>query len=44
LLPWNQHIWNTPAVAHDNPGEHRRHGSVILTFVEGGALLPEPQP
>jgi hypothetical protein len=52
FLPWNEHTWNTPDVAHDNPREHRLPGSVILgfaddvastlTFVEGGEVLPEP--
>jgi hypothetical protein len=37
FLPWNEHAWNTPDVAHDNPREHRLHGSVILGFADDAA-------
>jgi hypothetical protein len=37
FLPWNEHTWDTPAVAHDNPREHRLHGSVILGFADDTA-------
>lgn len=37
FLPWNEHTWDTPDVAHDNPKEHRLHGSLILGFTDSAA-------
>jgi hypothetical protein len=37
FLPWNEHTWDTPNVAHDNPKEHRLHGSLILGFKDSAA-------
>lgn len=37
FLPWNVHTWDTPSVAHDNPKEHRLHGSLILGFTDSAA-------
>jgi hypothetical protein len=36
-VPWNEHTWDTPHVAHDNPKEHRLHGSLILGFTDSAA-------
>jgi hypothetical protein len=37
-MPWNQRLWNTPNVAHDNPTEHQFHASLILGFTDAHAL------
>jgi hypothetical protein len=34
FLPWNERLWDTPNVAHDNPAEQRFHASVILAFTD----------
>jgi hypothetical protein len=34
FLPWNQKLWNTPNVAHDNPVDQRFHASLILGFAD----------
>jgi len=38
FMPWNQRLWNTPNVAHDNPVDQRFHASVILGFADRAAL------
>ncbi|GAA4669994.1 hypothetical protein [Phytohabitans rumicis] len=38
FMPWNQRLWNTPNVAHDNPADQRFHASLILGFTDAGAL------
>ncbi|MGN9907750.1 hypothetical protein ACTMTJ_09370 [Phytohabitans sp. LJ34] len=37
FMPWNQRLWNTPNVAHDNPTDERFHASLILGFTDGAA-------
>lgn len=37
FLPWNQKLWDTPNVAHDNPEDQRFHASVILGFADDAA-------
>ena len=32
FLPWNEKLWDTPDVAHDNPVDQRFHASVSLGF------------
>jgi hypothetical protein len=32
FLPWSKGLWNTPDVAHDNPGDQQFHASVMLGF------------
>lgn len=34
FLPWNEKLWDTPNVAHDNPPDQRFHASLILGFAE----------
>ena len=34
FMPWNQRLWNTPNVAHDNPADQRFHASLILGFTD----------
>jgi len=37
FLPWNQKLWDTPSVAHDNPRDQRFHASLILGFTDTAA-------
>lgn len=37
FMPWNQGLWNTPNVAHDNPADQRFHATVILGFADAAA-------
>jgi hypothetical protein len=37
FMPWNQKLWNTPHVAHDNPTDQRLHASLILGFADASA-------
>ncbi|MBB6402705.1 strictosidine synthase [Arthrobacter sp. AZCC_0090] len=37
FLPWNEKLWDTPNVAHDNPDDQRFHASVILGFADTAA-------
>ncbi|WP_349425840.1 hypothetical protein [Microbacterium sp. LWS13-1.2] len=37
FLPWNEKLWDTPDVAHDNPADQRCHASVMLGFDDRGA-------
>jgi hypothetical protein len=37
FLPWNEALWNTPDVAHDNPAGQRFHASLILGFADTAA-------
>ena len=32
FLPWNEKLWDTPDVAHDNPSDQRFHAAVMLGF------------
>jgi hypothetical protein len=32
FLPWNEKLWDTPNVAHDNPSDQWFHASVGLDF------------
>lgn len=34
FLPWSRALWDTPDVAHDNPGDQRFHASIALGFVD----------
>jgi hypothetical protein len=34
FLPWNEKLWDTPNVAHDNPADQRFHASLILGFAD----------
>ena len=37
FLPWNEKLWDTPNVAHDNPPDQRFHASLILGFTDPAA-------
>jgi hypothetical protein len=37
FMPWNQKLWDTPNVAHDNLEDQRFHASVILGFADDAA-------
>jgi hypothetical protein len=37
FMPWNQKLWDTPDVAHDNPTDQRLHASLILGFADASA-------
>ncbi|MDQ0576843.1 strictosidine synthase [Agromyces albus] len=37
FMPWNEKLWDTPSVAHDNPTDQRFHASLILGFEDGAA-------
>jgi hypothetical protein len=37
FLPWNEKLWDTPNVAHDNPHDQRFHASLILGFTDTAA-------
>ena len=32
FMPWNEKLWDTPNVAHDNPPDQRFHASLLLGF------------
>jgi hypothetical protein len=34
FLPWNEKLWDTPDVAHDNPVDQQFHASLVLGFVD----------
>lgn len=34
FMPWNERLWDTPNVAHDNPADQRFHASVVLGFAD----------
>jgi hypothetical protein len=34
FLPWNEKLWDTPNVAHDNPADQRFHASLIMGFTD----------
>jgi hypothetical protein len=34
FLPWNEKLWDTPDVAHDNPHDQHFHASLILGFTD----------
>jgi hypothetical protein len=38
FMPWNQRLWDTPDVAHDNPADQRFHASVMLGITDAYAL------
>jgi hypothetical protein len=37
FMPWNQKLWDTPNVAHDNPVDQRFHASLMLGFADADA-------
>ena len=37
FMPWNEKLWNTPNVAHDNPTNQRFHASLMLGFEDASA-------
>lgn len=37
FMPWNERLWNTPNVAHDNPAGQRFHASLVLGFEDPAA-------
>lgn len=37
FMPWNEKLWNTPNVAHDNPTDQRFHASLMLGFADAAA-------
>jgi hypothetical protein len=37
FLRWNEKLWDTPNVAHDNPRDQQLHASVILGFADTAA-------
>lgn len=37
FMPWKKQLWNTPNVAHDNPGDQRFHASITVGFTDGTA-------
>lgn len=37
FMPWNEKLWNTPHVAHDNPADQRFHASLILGLADASA-------
>ncbi|MFI5626272.1 hypothetical protein ACIA03_22615 [Nocardioides sp. NPDC051685] len=37
FMPWNEKLWDTPNVAHDNPVDQRFHASLILGFADPAA-------
>ena len=41
FMPWNEKLWDTPNVAHDNPTDQRFHASLIFGFKgsRAGGLL-----
>ena len=34
FMPWNEKLWDTPNVAHDNPADQRFHASLMLGFAD----------
>jgi hypothetical protein len=37
FMPWNEKLWDTPNVAHDNPTDQRFHASLMLGFEDAAA-------
>ena len=37
FMPWNEKLWDTPNVAHDNPADQRFHASLMLGFADAAA-------
>jgi hypothetical protein len=37
FMPWNEKLWDTPNVAHDNPVDQQFHASLILGFADPAA-------
>jgi hypothetical protein len=37
FMPWNEKLWDTPNVAHDNPADQRFHASLLLGFADPAA-------
>jgi hypothetical protein len=37
FMPWNEKLWDTPNVAHDNPADQRFHASLMLGFADESA-------
>ena len=34
FMPWNEKLWDTPSVAHDNPKDQHFHASISLGFAD----------
>lgn len=37
FMPWNEKLWDTPNVAHDNPANQQFHASLIVGFADPAA-------
>jgi hypothetical protein len=37
FMPWNEKLWDTPNIAHDNPTDQRFHASLSLGFNDAAA-------
>jgi hypothetical protein len=37
FMPWNEKLWDTPNVAHDNPTDQRFHATLMLGFADESA-------
>lgn len=37
FMPWNEKLWDTPNVAHDNPEDQHFHASLSLGFADSSA-------
>jgi hypothetical protein len=37
FMPWNEKLWDTPDVAHDNPTDQRFQASLIVGFADAAA-------
>ncbi|PZF86258.1 strictosidine synthase [Jiangella anatolica] len=37
FMPWNEKLWDTPNVAHDNPPDQRFHAALLLGFADPAA-------
>jgi hypothetical protein len=37
FMSWNEKLWDTPNVAHDNPADQRFHASLMLGFEDAAA-------
>jgi len=37
FMPWNENLWDTPNVAHDNPVDQRFHASLMLGSADASA-------
>jgi len=37
FMPWNEKLWDSPDVAHDNPADQRFHASLMLGLADASA-------